>query len=634
MPAKKSHAQFINDAIAVHGSRYDYTKVEYINSSTKISVLCSKHGEFSVSPNNHLRGSGCPICSNPPKTPALLSLTHLSELWDYNENNIDPINLVAGSNRVAAWKCSKGHKWHERIVDVYARDIGTCHQCNSLSALRPDLVGYWYEKKNGDVKPNMVSLGSNKSFFWKCSVADDHIWQATPYQMSNRKHLCMFCFGRYASSTANLEIDAPLLAAEFDLEANAPKKPSDFTKASKKEVMWRCPNGHSYAARINNRYSGGTSCPQCSNQTSLPEIRLFTEISTLFEKVIWRKKFDKFELDVFLPDFNLGVEYDGYFWHKDSRKSDTKKNNFFKKMGISVIRIRAHHMEKVSDDDIVTSSHELSLDDLKRLVKTLLRVTSDPRQKLRDYLNTQEFVAENEFKRICSYLPSPIPENSFGSKFPDIAEEWDYTENFPLTPFNFSSGSNKKVGWICTNSETHKWIAPIADRGTHGCPFCSGNRITFDNSFAAKFPDQAKTLDRTLSPNVDLGSLAPHSLVEAYWKCDKGHSYKNSLSNRTAYGCNICAGKNVIFETSLEGQKPFMLRYWDFKKNGSMDLHPDKVKAGSNKKAHWICPRGHNFHKKIADMVKSIENKSATDGCNECRKNPHTYGIVANQWKP
>lgn len=48
----------------VYGDLYDYSLfVEYVNNRTKIPVICKKHGVFYVSPNNHLRGRGCPHCA-------------------------------------------------------------------------------------------------------------------------------------------------------------------------------------------------------------------------------------------------------------------------------------------------------------------------------------------------------------------------------------------------------------------------------------------------------------------------------------------------------------------------------------------------------------------------------------------
>jgi hypothetical protein len=54
--------EFINKAIQVHGDRYSYVKTEYINSKEPIIIICSIHGDFSQTPNSHLRGRGCRKC--------------------------------------------------------------------------------------------------------------------------------------------------------------------------------------------------------------------------------------------------------------------------------------------------------------------------------------------------------------------------------------------------------------------------------------------------------------------------------------------------------------------------------------------------------------------------------------------
>ncbi|MCQ2069413.1 MAG: hypothetical protein MJY68_10065 [Bacteroidaceae bacterium] len=60
--AKLSTEEFIQKAKAVHGDRYDYSKVEYVNSSTKVCIICKKHGEFWQIPFSHLKGHGCVKC--------------------------------------------------------------------------------------------------------------------------------------------------------------------------------------------------------------------------------------------------------------------------------------------------------------------------------------------------------------------------------------------------------------------------------------------------------------------------------------------------------------------------------------------------------------------------------------------
>lgn len=60
---KKNLEDFIEDAVKVHGDRYDYSKVDYKNAFTDIEIICPQHGVFITKPNWHLSGRGCPICN-------------------------------------------------------------------------------------------------------------------------------------------------------------------------------------------------------------------------------------------------------------------------------------------------------------------------------------------------------------------------------------------------------------------------------------------------------------------------------------------------------------------------------------------------------------------------------------------
>lgn len=60
---RKTTSQFITKALEMHGNKYDYSKVKYINSNTKVEIICPKHGSFWQRVDTHLAGSGCPCCS-------------------------------------------------------------------------------------------------------------------------------------------------------------------------------------------------------------------------------------------------------------------------------------------------------------------------------------------------------------------------------------------------------------------------------------------------------------------------------------------------------------------------------------------------------------------------------------------
>lgn len=55
---------FIEKARKIHGDKYDYSKVEYKNNSTKVTIICPEHGPFEQTPAAHWKGAGCPKCAN------------------------------------------------------------------------------------------------------------------------------------------------------------------------------------------------------------------------------------------------------------------------------------------------------------------------------------------------------------------------------------------------------------------------------------------------------------------------------------------------------------------------------------------------------------------------------------------
>ena len=67
MAKKKTTEEFINDARKVHGDKYNYSKAHYVNSKTKVCIICPEHGEFWQEASNHLNRQGCPKCGNENK---------------------------------------------------------------------------------------------------------------------------------------------------------------------------------------------------------------------------------------------------------------------------------------------------------------------------------------------------------------------------------------------------------------------------------------------------------------------------------------------------------------------------------------------------------------------------------------
>jgi serine protease inhibitor ecotin len=64
MSRKLTKKEFVEKAIKKHGEWYDYSKVDYVNNRTKVLIICPDHGGFWQTPHDHLSGCGCPYCAN------------------------------------------------------------------------------------------------------------------------------------------------------------------------------------------------------------------------------------------------------------------------------------------------------------------------------------------------------------------------------------------------------------------------------------------------------------------------------------------------------------------------------------------------------------------------------------------
>lgn len=103
MSKRKTVEQFIKESRVVHGNKYDYSKVEYINNSTNVCIVCPKHGEFWQTPNTHLQGRGCKkcgreICGEKLKKPD--SFLEKATKKYGNKFSYDKCNYISAYNKV------------------------------------------------------------------------------------------------------------------------------------------------------------------------------------------------------------------------------------------------------------------------------------------------------------------------------------------------------------------------------------------------------------------------------------------------------------------------------------------------------------------------------------------------------
>jgi very-short-patch-repair endonuclease len=413
----------------------------------------------------------------------------------------------------------------------------------------PHLVKEWHPSKNGELTPDDFTHGTHKKVWWLCS--NGHSYEQLIKNKTILKYGCPECSGRRPSETNNLSTQYPKIVKEWHPTLNKEFKATKVTYGSEKKAWWLCPKGHSYKATINNRTLRQSGCPQCSNQSSEPEIRILTEFKYLFDNVVSRYKENGIEIDVYLPDLNLGIEYDGKHWHKEKEEQDLEKNKRLATQNIHLIRVRETPLKVLSDEDVIVAKDSpLKKTDLNKIVKKVSAfVNADINQRIDSYIVQTSFVNTELFNTYRSYFPSPFPEHSLLKTHPELSNEWDNEKNYPLRPENFSYGAGNKIWWLCQSG--HSFQATINHRTGKkptGCPQCSGRVASNENNLLKLFPLVAKEWHPEKNGELTPEKVTSKSGKKVWWICPKDHSYEASVHSRAGSnsGCPYCAGQKSL----------------------------------------------------------------------------------------
>ncbi len=259
MSKKLTIEEFIKKAESVHNFKYDYSKSIYVNNRIKIEIICPKHGSFWQNPNSHMRGSGCKKCSNNYRSKKRRTpLQRFIERANQIHNNKYDYSLVKYVN-------------NSTKVKIICPIHGVFEQ-----------------------RPNNHLQGRN---CLRCG-----------YEINSqnfRKTLKQFIF------------DARLVHGD-KYNYLMVEYVNDGTK-----VKIICPK-HGEFYQTPTHHLGGQGCAKCSHHVSKGEKEVYNWLKSFnlnvetSNRTILKPK----EIDIYLPDFKLGIEYNGTYWHSDQRQKD------------------------------------------------------------------------------------------------------------------------------------------------------------------------------------------------------------------------------------------------------------------------------------------------------------------------
>ena len=294
MPRKKLTTEdFIKKATEIHGEKYNYSKVEYINSKTKILIKCKKcNKEFEQTPNTHLQGHGCPKCKaikhsieSRLTTEEFIKRSIKIHKEKYNYSKVEYISIFI---KVIIF-CKKCNKYFKQTPSAHLQGQG-CPKCKAIKhSIESRLTTEEFIKKakkiHGDKynysKVEYISSKTKVIIF--CKKCNKYFKQIPNSHLQNRG--CFKCTGKNKTTKELIEQFIKIHGDKYN-----------YSKveyiSSKTKVIIFCKKCNKYFKQTPSAHLQGQGCSKCGEKTKANKCKL--TIKEFIEKSIkvHKEKYD------------------------------------------------------------------------------------------------------------------------------------------------------------------------------------------------------------------------------------------------------------------------------------------------------------------------------------------------------
>lgn len=326
--------EFIEKAKKVHGDKFDYSKVDYPNGYTKVTITCKIHGDFKQKGESHLSGAGCRKCANLDLRGSFENFLKKSkelhgELYDY------PYNDYIKSTTKIRIIC-KEHGIFKQSSNSHLSGNG-CPKCANKNITTDEIIEKFNKIHNYKYDYSKVNyLNSHAKVKIICKIHGE-------FNQSPNDHL---------NSSGCQECGKMKLRNDFDYFLKKSKEIHgnlyeyfNYEKSNIK-VKIKCKKHGIFLQRPHNHISGKAGCPKCGNHISKPETEVADFIRSLGFDILTSKRniIKPKELDIYIPSLNKAIEFNGYYWHYSKKYftpgKHAKKSNLCREKGIKLLHIR------------------------------------------------------------------------------------------------------------------------------------------------------------------------------------------------------------------------------------------------------------------------------------------------------
>jgi len=384
----------------IESYNYKLLSKEYKNSSTKLSLQCSEGHKFKMTYNSFQQGSRCPECNINKKRLSYNEIKEYIESYNYKLLIYEYKNI----HTKLKLQCPEGHefemaynsfKWGIRCpICFYEKNKKT------IEEVRDYIESFGYKLLNKEYKNNYTKLKlqcpeghifemAYGSFKWgqrcpKCNInkrklsynevkeyiesynykllsqeyinvqtklslqcPKGHIYKVKLYNFKQGKR-CPICYNNYKRGEPQRLLYNEI--KEYIESFDGYKLLSEEYKNNRTKLLLQCPEGHKFNITWGN-FQQGRRCPICfyESTSSKPEKEVQEFVSNIYDGTVINNDRNtiinpqtgwNLELDVYLPELNKAIEFNGSYWHSLPTNNDYTKQEQCRNNNIELLTIQ------------------------------------------------------------------------------------------------------------------------------------------------------------------------------------------------------------------------------------------------------------------------------------------------------
>ena len=298
--------EFVKRSKEVWGDRWDYSNTSYVRMGSKVSITCFDHGPFEQIAQTHLESKvGCRGCKWGVWDTA--SFTKEAQKLHGDTFDYSKTHYTRATQKVSI--TCRQHGDFQQLPGEHLKSTVACPGCLGRKVTTESVVEDFKSKWGDRFDYSRVTYVN-----WNTPVeiiCPKHgSFRQVPSSHKKGHQGCPSCYGRVFDTESFIEASA-------QVQTNHSYSETQYT-GNQLPVRVKCNLHGEYDTVADYHVQGYTTCPGCKTYAATTPEAAIKEILTSAGFRVDQNRRDvipPMEIDLFIPDNKVGIEFNGLYWH-------------------------------------------------------------------------------------------------------------------------------------------------------------------------------------------------------------------------------------------------------------------------------------------------------------------------------